>query len=1711
MLRGEKAVPVKAGIYRRGQAHAVWFNVMLVMILLSVAARAQTPATLTDLGAAAPTPGTFDISQFSTSGQTNKPDTLNYYTDNQPGHGTGEPGQTFTTSNSASGYLLTSLAIKTGGGTSSGTGTAQGYLLHIYSISGSTATLVASFIATNFTFADGDWLKWSGFSVSLVSNTVYAYSFGKISSAVAGWEAMGNAVGNPYSGGQLGLMPVAGGAITFGSSHSYDAVFDAGLVTNVNLAAPALTDLGATAPVPGPYDVSQLSTAGQANMPDGLNYYTDNQSDHNAGEPGQTFTTGSGAAGYVLNSIAVKTGGGTTSGTGTAQNYLLHIYSVSGSGATVLATYTATNFTFADGDWLQWSGLGLSLSPGVVYAYSFGKASSAVVGWEAMGNASGNPYSGGELGLMPVAGGTITFGSSHGYDAVFDVGLSSTGNPTLATLTNNPATGVQASAATLNGNVVSTGGSFPQVTIFYGPSDGGTNAAAWTNHVSLGTQSGKFSAALSGLITNTTYYFTAEGSNSVGIAWATPSLSFTTLTLSPPVITNLPASNVQGNSAILNGAVVSTGNQMPVVTLYYGPADGGTNATGWTNNIYLGQQSGNFSLTVTGLSTNTAYYYAVSAANAAGTVWARPSLTFTTLATAPVVSMLTYHNDNFRSGANTNEVLLTPGTVNTNNFGLLMSYPVDGFVFAQPLYVANLTIPGQGTHNVVFVATEHDSVYAFDADSNVGADGGLLWHTNLGIAPLSNNGEFGGRYHNGVYIDLTPEVGITGTPVIDPVSGTLYVDVLTREVTLSTTNYYHRIHALNIANGTEQSYSPVLVTGSVPGTGVGGNGSVVTFSAKQHAQRPALTLAGGKLFVAYGSFADTDPYHGWVMGFNATNLVQLTNYIFNTTPNATTGAFGGNAGEGALWMGGNGLCVDANTNLYLETANGSFSQNTNGGDYGDSFVKLSTTNQLVVADYFTPSNQAAMQAADSDLGSGGPMLLPDAVGSTAHPHLLVGGGKAGIMFLIDRDNMGTYSTTADRDVQEVSTGMGFFSTPAYFNYEIYYQGHGSIMRAYTITNGYIVPTAVSSSGTSFAGFGTTPSISANGTNNGIVWAIQTDGASPSDTGVGILHAYNATNLSMELYNSSQNFARDNPGSGVKYTVPTVVNGKVYVGAQYALSVFGYTAFLATPTISPNGLAFTNSVVVTLADATPGSAIYYTLDGTLPTTNSILYTGAFTVVNTLNLQAIAAKSGAVNSGVTSASFVNTAALGSGSGLLGQYWTNTASAIFTNVSFTAPATLVRTDAVVNFNWSANGPDPTIGQTNYTVRWTGSVQPQFGETYTFTTVSDDGVRLWVNGQLLVNAWTAQNSGVTNSGSITLNAQQLYSIRMDYFQTASNAVAQLWWNSPSTAKAIIPQTQLYPYTNPPPTVILSSPANDSTYTATASVTLGANADAPYNPISTVAFFANGSLIGTLSNSLDAPLYELTATGLGTGSYSLTAVAVDGSGLSSTSAPVNITVTNGSGLVYGLTTNAAVNAFLNMPTTSSGALPAVLSATGAFSNTTNRTPAAGLIPYALNAPMWKDNAVSSWLMALPGSGGLITPDGQIQFQPTNAWAFPAGSVFLKNFDLVVNETNPAVPLRRLETQVLVRDINGSVYGVTYKWRPDNSDADLLAGSLSEDILITNVTGVRTQTWYYPESVGLPGVPQHAGGGQSQRGDGAGRERAAVEWQPDVSGNGGDG
>jgi len=349
-------------------------------------------------------------------------------------------------------------------------------------------------------------------------------------------------------------------------------------------------------------------------------------------------------------------------------------------------------------------------------------------------------------------------------------------------------------------------------------------------------------------------------------------------------------------------------------------------------------------------------------------------------------------------------------------------------------------------------------------------------------------------------------------------------------------------------------------------------------------------------------------------------------------------------------------------------------------------------------------------------------------------------------------------------------------------------------------------------------------------------------------------------------------------------VPTVANGKVYVGAQYSLAVFGNASlFVAAPAISPNGGAFTNSVTVKLTDSTAGASIYYTLDNSTPTTNSTLYTVPFQLSNSIAIKAKAFKAGAVASGVSSATFLNSKDLGNGIGLTGDYFSNQL------MTFNNPPTLVRVDAIINFNWNSVSPDPSVTQTNFTVRWTGSVQPQFNETYTFYTTTDDGVRLYVNnlGTPLINEWIDQ--GPTEwSGSVSMVAGQRYNIRMDYYQHLGGAVASLSWSSPSTTKTIIPQTQLYPTNNPGPSISISSPTNGSNYLPGANIPIVANASEPGGVITQVTFYQNSVALGTVTNSP----FSLTFSNVAAGSYALSAKATDAAGVVSGFAQANITVT---------------------------------------------------------------------------------------------------------------------------------------------------------------------------------------------------------------------------
>jgi hypothetical protein len=602
-------------------------------------------------------------------------------------------------------------------------------------------------------------------------------------------------------------------------------------------------------------------------------------------------------------------------------------------------------------------------------------------------------------------------------------------------------------------------------------------------------------------------------------------------------------------------------------------------------------------------------------------------LAFASLPAAAQVSVCTYHNDNHRTGLNTNETILNLTNVNSTSFGKIFSYAVDGCVYAQPLYVPNLNIQGQGKHNVLFIATEHNTVYAFDADS-ASVPGGLLWKTNLGVSAVTTipgvftNKNFGTRYNN-AYADISPEVGITGTPVIDLASGTLYVDAFTGEIGGGVTNYFHRLHALNITNGTEQSFSPVVITASVAGNGVDSVGGRVTFNAKQENQRSALTLAGGIVYVSYAGYGDTDPYHGWIIGFSPTNLAQLTNYVFNTTPNSTMAAFGANAGEAGIWMGGGGLAVDDNTNLFFEVGNGSFNatNNTGGTEYGDCFIRLSTTNGLAVADYFTPFNQLDLANNDTDLGSGGLSLLPDQPGT--FPHELLGAGKEGKIYLINRDQMTTgnnhfdSTNTIDFVVQTLTNKINAsFDTPAYFNGCVYYAGNGDNLKAIALTNGALAGNGILTDTASSFGFpGATPSISANGTNSGIVWALQ--------MGVpAVLVACNATNFTTELYNSSQAAgSRDQLGNGVKFAVPTVADGKVFVGNSNSVSAFGLLAgtfSFSSPTYSVQKSNTTAIIMVNRIGGKNGAVqvSYATVAGGTAT-NGVNYTSVSGALNWTN--------------------------------------------------------------------------------------------------------------------------------------------------------------------------------------------------------------------------------------------------------------------------------------------------------------------------------------------------------------------------------------------------------------------------------------------------------------------------------------------------------------
>jgi hypothetical protein len=501
------------------------------------------------------------------------------------------------------------------------------------------------------------------------------------------------------------------------------------------------------------------------------------------------------------------------------------------------------------------------------------------------------------------------------------------------------------------------------------------------------------------------------------------------------------------------------------------------------------------------------------------------------------VNVLTWHNDNARSGQNLQETILTHGTVNASTFGKLFTIPVDGKVDAQPLYVGSVTIPSSGLHNVLFVVTEHDSAYAFDADS-----GAQLWHVSvLGTNETSSDDRGCGQ--------VTPEIGVTGTPVIDLQMGP-HGSIYLISMSVAGGVYHHRLHALDLTSGAEQFGGPVEIRATFPGSGVEGAGSTLTFAAARHKERPGLLISNGIVYTTWGSHCDAGSYTAWVMGYNESTLAQTS--VLNLTPNGN---------DGGIWMAGAGPAADANGDLYLLMGNGTFDTTLSGGfpaqgDYGNAFVKIqvSGTGALSVADYFTMSNTTSESNGDVDLGSGGIMLLPSVTDSGGHARLLaVGAGKDQNIYVVDRsDMMGRFSPNTDAIFQQMTTavGGGVFSSPAWFNGTMYYGAVGDVLRAFSFSGGQFSMIPSSQSSHAFGFPGATPSISANGTQNPIVWVAE-------NSSQAVLHAFDATNLATELYNSNQAAnSRDRFGNGNKFMVPTVANGKVYVGTTAGVGVFG---------------------------------------------------------------------------------------------------------------------------------------------------------------------------------------------------------------------------------------------------------------------------------------------------------------------------------------------------------------------------------------------------------------------------------------------------------------------------------------------------------------------------------------------------------------------------
>ena len=513
-----------------------------------------------------------------------------------------------------------------------------------------------------------------------------------------------------------------------------------------------------------------------------------------------------------------------------------------------------------------------------------------------------------------------------------------------------------------------------------------------------------------------------------------------------------------------------------------------------------------------------------------------------TIAVTDLDGVFTHHNDTSRTGQNTKEYALTASTVKTATFGKLFSCAIDASAYAQPLWVANLSVNG-AAHNVLYVASQHNTVYAFDADNPNCQN---LWGAPKSLNPSGETWVTSGDASCG---DLTPDIGIVSTPVIDPVARTMFI-VSKSKTTSGTTTFHQRLHSLDLATGAEKG-TPTDIQATVPGTGNESSGGMVPFDPLINNQRSALLLTGGHIIISWASHCDVGPYHGWVMSYNAATLAQEA--VHNVSPN---GALDG------IWMAGGGPAADSSGNIFYASGNGSW----NGTDaFGDSIVRLGPVsgNSFGPIDYFTPTNQDSLSNSDADLGSGGLLLLPD-LGSGAHPRLLVQAGKEGKIYLVDQTNLGRMCATNcgsgdSQIVQELPGAVGgMWASPAYWNGNVYFGGNGDHIKAFSFNasnSALLSPNPTSSTSRTYGYPGASPSLSSSGSSNGILWALDNSNTGSSTSQQ--LYAYDASNLATLLYDSTQAAGgRDSGGGAVKFTLPTVANGKVYVAGQKTLTVYG---------------------------------------------------------------------------------------------------------------------------------------------------------------------------------------------------------------------------------------------------------------------------------------------------------------------------------------------------------------------------------------------------------------------------------------------------------------------------------------------------------------------------------------------------------------------------